>query len=87
MKNQKVIEHLHSTNLNLTNRQLATEALLLALLELVPQHQSQRLLEEYEAGIDRLAAQVPPRHQRPELWESLRLAISQRQPSAGPAQG
>jgi hypothetical protein len=85
-RERMLIEHLHSTHLNLMNRQMACEAMLIALIDLLTHGQLVELLEQYEAGLDRLAGRIEPKDQRPELWENLRLSITDRLSSPSPQQ-
>lgn len=68
------------------NRQLAIEAMMDAMLARVPREALPGLLEEYEAGCDRLAARLPPAMQEPALWEHWSDAISARQLQLQPQQ-
>lgn len=58
------------------NRQLAIEAMMEAMLARVPREALPGLLEEYDAGCDRLAARLPPAMQAPALWTHWSDAIS-----------
>ena len=58
------------------NRQLAIEAMMEAMLAQVPREALPRLLEDYEARCDRLAARLPPAMQAPALWTHWSDAIS-----------
>lgn len=61
------------------NRQLAIEVMMDAMLARVPREVLPGLLEEYEAGCDRLATHLPPTMQEPALWAHWSDAISKRQ--------
>ncbi|CAN5533747.1 hypothetical protein BH10PSE16_BH10PSE16_40790 [soil metagenome] len=74
-----IMRDLIATNRSSLNRQLAIEAMMDALLARVPREVLPGLLEEYEAGCDRLAARLPPAMQEPALWEHWSDAISARQ--------
>lgn len=50
------------------NRLLANEALLVALVRRVQPTGLQGLAEEYDAALDRLAVELEPSQQMPELW-------------------
>jgi hypothetical protein len=68
------------------NRQLAIEVMMDAMLARVPREVLPGLLEEYEAGCDRLATRLPPTMQEPALWEHWSDAISTRQKQLQPQQ-
>lgn len=74
-----VMRYLIATKKSSLNRQLATEAMVQAMLARVPQVALPGLLEAYETGCDRLAARLPPRMQEPDLWAHWSDAISARQ--------
>ncbi|WP_293998632.1 hypothetical protein [Sphaerotilus sp.] len=73
---RRAIENLASAQKKAMNRQLASEALLYSLLEIVPVEMLQKLEDEYDAALLRLAEQVPPSLQIPELWEDFSKAIA-----------
>jgi len=64
----KAIEDLHQTFRQTMSRQLALSAVTRALLARVPLAALPHLLEEYEAEVDSMAAQLHPRHQEPAYW-------------------
>ncbi|MFM2450572.1 MAG: hypothetical protein RIS44_3022 [Pseudomonadota bacterium] len=70
------ISQLESSQKKALNRQLACEALLYSLLEVVPKEVLPLLEEEYESALVRLAEQLPPTLQIPELWEEFSKAIA-----------
>jgi hypothetical protein len=73
---RKALEQLASAQKKAMNRQLACEALLYSLLEVVPKESLPRLEEEYDEALLRLAEQVPPSLQLPELWHEFSKAIA-----------
>lgn len=73
---RRAIENLASAQKKAMNRQLASEAMLYSLLEIVPVEMLQKLEDEYDAALLRLAEQVPPILQIPELWEDFSKAIA-----------
>lgn len=80
MENEQVmqaIKDFHSMQMKHMNRQLACEAAVYALIHSHPD--LTQAGEEYSAAIDRLAAQVPPKFQRPELWTDFEQAIAAEQ--------
>lgn len=66
---KKAIDELTNTQVTQMNRQLATEAMLEALLERVDFQALAGIAEEYDAALIRLAEGLPPDMQRPELWK------------------
>ncbi|MGH8758081.1 MAG: hypothetical protein ACREVW_00975 [Burkholderiales bacterium] len=74
----KAINDLHHSQKRLLNRQLAFEALLSALLARVQPEALPGVLEEYDAACDRLAAEIPPAHQQPELWQEFSDVLTAR---------
>ena len=74
-----IIKNLMAANKSSLNRQLAIEAMMDAMLAQVPQAALSGLLEEYEAGCDRLAARLPLEMQEPTLWAHWSDAIAARQ--------
>lgn len=75
---RQAITELHSIQTKHLNLQLADEALLDAMLDLVPPAALDRLAEKYEDAKMRLAMALPPEHQLPELWEKWTAAIEDR---------
>jgi len=74
-----IIKDLMAANKSSLNRHLAIEAMMDAMLAQVPQAVLPALLEEYEAGCDRLAQRLPANMQEPDLWAHWSDAISARQ--------
>jgi hypothetical protein len=74
----KDLQQAHKRNLN---RQLAFEALMGSMLERIHPDALEGLLEEYEAACDRLAAQLRPEMQEPDVWQQWSDAITERQKS------
>jgi hypothetical protein len=72
---EKAIHELGSANIKAMNRMLACEALLYSLLEYIDPKVLSALEQEYDAALVRLAEQVPPHLQRPELWQEFLTAI------------
>lgn len=72
---KKALVELASAQTQHLNRQLALEALAHSLVLQLNPAQAAAVLDEYEQGLDRIAHQVPPRQQRPALWDDLRLAL------------
>ena len=71
-----IIKDFMAANKSSLNRQLATEVMMDAMLAQVPQAALPALLEEYEAGCDRLAMRLPANMQEPALWTRWSDAIS-----------
>ena len=65
----KAISDLQDTFVQLMSRQLALGAMVKSTLLLAPLEALPALREEYELTVDRLAADLPPKYQRPEHWE------------------
>ena len=65
----QAIAEINNTQLTHLNRQLATEAMLEALLDRVDPQALPAIAEEYDAALLRLAEGLPPDMQRPELWK------------------
>lgn len=81
----RAITDLHNNRKQLMNRQLACEALLAAMLHRMDQRDLPGLLEEYEAAIDRIAAELSPQDQMEEHWlhfaDAIRELLPKRPPS------
>lgn len=76
---RQAITDLNNTQLTHINRQLATEAMLEALLDRVDPEALAGIAEEYDAALIRLAEGLPPGMQRPELWKQWSTYLSDRQ--------
>jgi len=81
-KFEKALRELASAQTQHLNRQLALEAFAHSLIQLLSPAQAAVALDEYEQGLDRLAHQVSPHQQRPELWDDLRLGLEDRSKAA-----
>lgn len=75
----QAIAELNNTQLTHLNRQLATEAMLEALLDRVDPQALPAIAEEYDAALLRLAEGLPPDMQRPEIWKQWSDYLSGRQ--------
>lgn len=75
----QAITDLRNTQLTHLNRQLATEAMLEALLDRVEPKALAAIAEEYDAALIRLAEGLPPDMQRPDLWKQWSTLLSNRQ--------
>lgn len=73
----KAITDLQNINKQHLNRQLAFEGLMTALLHRVQPEALPGLLEEYEQACDRLASQLEPKWQMPQLWQQWSDEIEQ----------
>jgi hypothetical protein len=76
---RQAIAELNSTQLTHLNRQLATEAMLEALLDRIDPKALPGIAEEYDAALIRLAEGLPPDMQRPEVWKQWSNLLSDRQ--------
>ena len=76
---RQAITDLANTQLTHINRQLATEAMLEALLDRVDPGALAGIAEEYDAALIRLAEGLPPDMQRPALWKQWSTFLSNRQ--------
>lgn len=77
------IKSLESSQTKQMNRLLACEALLYSFLERTDRRALEGLAEEYDMALDRLAEQLPPQIQLPELWQGFALAIADLRKAAG----
>lgn len=75
---KKALAELASAQTQHLNRQLALEAFAHSLVLQLNPAQAAAVLDEYEQGLDRIAHQVPPRQQRPALWDDLKHALEDR---------
>lgn len=82
----QAIKALESAQKQHLNRLLACEALLYSFLERTDHQALAGLAEEYDMALDRLAEQLPPSLQVPELWQGFALAIADRRKAAESAQ-
>ena len=71
----QAIKALESSQKKQLNRLLACEAMVYSMLYRMSPAALAGLAEEYDQAIDRLAAQVPPQIQMPELWSEFAVAI------------
>lgn len=78
------IKQLGSAQTKHPNRQLACEALLYSMLYRIDPQALAGLAEEYDLAVDRLAVQVPPSLQMPELWAGFADAIADRRKALAP---
>ena len=76
---RQAITDLNNTQLTHINRQLATEAMLEALLDRVDPEALAGIAEEYDAALIRLAEGLPPDMQRPDLWKQWSTYLAARQ--------
>lgn len=81
----RAIRELGHSQTQLLNRLLACEALLHSLVLRLDPAAVAGVLEEYEQALDRLASQLPPRLQMPQLWQDFADALGDRQRPAAPA--
>ena len=65
----KAITDLQQQLSQVLSRQLALGAMVKSVLLLVPLEALPALREEYDLTVDRLAADLPPKYQRPQHWE------------------
>ena len=79
----KAIKELESAQKKQLNRLLACEALLHSFLARTDPQALADLAEEYDMALDRLAEQLPPQIQLPELWRSFAIAIADLRKAAG----
>jgi hypothetical protein len=77
----RAIKELESSQKKQLNRILACEAVLEALLSRIDPLALAGLGEEYDAALDRLAAELPPSIQLPELWHQWSKLIADRRRS------
>ena len=77
-KIMQALGELASTQKKHLNRLVACEALLQALVMRVDPPALPGILEEFEAALDRSAADIPPRLQMPELWQEWTTLLSDR---------
>lgn len=75
----QAIAEINNTQLTHLNRQLATEAMLEALLDRVDPQALPAIAEEYDAALLRLAEGLPPDMQRPDVWQQWSTLLSNRQ--------
>ena len=75
----QAIAEINNTQLTHLNRQLATEAMLEALLDRVDPQALPAIAEEYDAALLRLAEGLPPDMQRPDVWQQWSTLLSDRQ--------
>jgi hypothetical protein len=78
---RQAITELTSAQTKHLNRLLALEAMMEALLDRVDPRAVAGIAEEYEAALDRLAADLPPGLQRPELWQQWTTLLADMQQS------
>ncbi|MBB5204430.1 hypothetical protein HNQ51_001744 [Inhella inkyongensis] len=83
----RAIRELGHSQTQILNRLLACEALLHSLVLRLEPAAVAGVLEEYEQALDRLATQLPPRLQMPQLWQGFAAALTDRQRVEGPAPG
>lgn len=80
----QAIKGLESSQIKQLNRLLACEALLYSLLERLDHQALAGVSEEYDLALDRLAEQLTPSLQMPELWQGFALAIADRRKAGAP---
>lgn len=85
----KAITDLQNTFRQTASRQLALGAMVRALVGRVPLSALPSVLEEYEAEVDHLAAQLLPKFQEPQYWQEwtdlMEARIKQLREQSGPA--
>lgn len=74
----RAIRDLGSSDIKQLNRIAACEALLYSLLARIEPKALVGLAEEYDQALVRMAEQIPPGLQRPELWSNFAGAIADR---------
>ena len=83
----QAIKALESSQKQQLNRLLACEALLVAIVRRLAPQALAGVLEEYDAALDRAAAQLDPALQLPEVWAQMSDGLRDYARSTGAAQG
>lgn len=81
------VKALESSQKQQLNRLLACEALLVAIVRRLAPQALAGVLEEYDAALDRAAAQLDPALQLPEVWAQMSDGLRDYARSTGAAQG